>query len=123
MGAGSIAIYSPDGKVAKAFNPDFGHSIVYSFSIGALTKVEDQQVDNLLRVYPNPAEKEVTLRLESDFGAAKAELFDLGGKLISTFDVSGMSEAKFNVENLPSGSYFVRVTAQNYVMYKNFIKK
>lgn len=125
MGSGSLKILAPDGTTAKVFQPDFGYRLTYSFSIGAITSVEDMQADNLLRLYPNPTIGEVRFRVDENLGLVPVELYDNSGRMLMSdkFDLSNGNEGKFNIAELSAGSYFIRIVGKNYDIKKNFIKK
>lgn len=77
---------------------------------------EQLQAPNKFDFYPNPASDQVTIELV--FGQRvniKIELFDLLGKRVKLVDKFEGNEfaATFSVSDLPSGSYFVKVTTDD----------
>ena len=123
--AGSLKLYKPDGTLAKAFKGDFGNSIVYSFSIGSLTSVQDIQEENLMSLFPNPAIGELNCRIDENMGESTIEIFNSIGELVSKqrLNISQGEIIKINTDNLTSGNYHIRVSNGSLEIKKNFIRK
>jgi uncharacterized repeat protein (TIGR01451 family) len=65
----------------------------------------------VLTVYPNPAQLAVTLDLSTAPAATyDAQIFDVTGRLIRTLSLVGGSRTPLAVQELPVGTYVVRVT-------------
>lgn len=122
---GSLKLYKPDGTLAKAFKGDFGRSIVYSFSIGSLTSVQDAQQENLMSLYPNPALNELNCRIDENMGKSTIEIFNSIGELVSkqTLNITQGEVIRINTENLTPGNYHIRISNGSLEMKKNFIRK
>ncbi len=66
-----------------------------------------------INIYPNPATYECTISSDIAFPAgAKAEIFDVTGRLANTFGLSG-NYAVFSVAGLAPGIYECRITASD----------
>lgn len=64
-------------------------------------------------VYPNPTADRVTLSVEGTQGPLVAELYDAGGKLLLRQRIAkGQSTSDFDLANLPSAQYLLRVAAE-----------
>jgi len=63
-------------------------------------------------LYPNPARNEVNIIFNSDLGVKSVAICNLIGKTVSYFKTAGNS-ANLNIENLPSGIYFLRLMDAN----------
>lgn len=63
--------------------------------------------DNIV-LYPNPARSELNVNFENTSNVKTIAIYNLVGKQISTYRVSGKS-AKLDIEKIPSGIYFVRL--------------
>lgn len=68
-----------------------------------VTKSEDNIV-----VFPNPAKSSVNVIYNADMGVKNIGIYNLIGKMVSVYKV-GNTSAKLDVENLPSGIYFIRL--------------
>lgn len=123
--AGSLRLNKPDGTLAKSFKGDFGRSIIYSFSIGSLTSVQDAQQENLMSLYPNPALNELNCRIDENMGESTVEIFNSIGELVSKqkLNISQGEVLKLNTANLTPGNYHIRVSNGSLEVQKNFIRK
>ncbi|HVX00304.1 MAG TPA: T9SS type A sorting domain-containing protein [Candidatus Babeliaceae bacterium] len=67
---------------------------------------------NDIKIYPNPADNNITVSYPENSGIEKILLFDVTGKLISTNKAQG-NNATINLEDLASGVYFIRLLDPN----------
>lgn len=85
--------------------------------VGSLVKVT---------VHPIPTQDEFTVRIENGLSEKPLELllFDVEGKLLRTGAIGGTtgSTAKMNIENLPSGVYFLKGLSETYVFDQKILK-
>lgn len=65
--------------------------------------------DDEIVLYPNPARSAVNIIFDQNSGVKNIAIYNLIGKVVSVYRVSGNS-AKLDVDALPSGIYFVRLT-------------
>jgi hypothetical protein len=63
--------------------------------------------DNVI-LYPNPAKNDVNVIFDQNAGVKNIAIYNIIGKAMSIYKVNGNS-AKMNLENIPSGIYFVRL--------------
>ena len=82
----------------------------------------DEFLAGSVSLYPNPAREYVDIRIDGDVNVSMMEVFDVFGKLISTVNVVD-NPTRINVSNLANGMYFVRVTTEEGVVTKTFVKK
>ncbi|MGQ8335134.1 carbohydrate-binding protein [Sunxiuqinia sp. A32] len=91
-------------------------------TVSTPTGVDELQITSTMRIYPNP----VTTYLTIDCGKQRFEnimIFDNAGKVVLEKSGNYQGSASINVENLPSGIYFVSVqTADNGRLAKKFLK-
>ena len=76
---------------------------------------------NSISLYPNPAKEYIDVRVD-EFNVTNMEVYDVYGKLINTVNVID-NPTRINVSNLAAGMYFVRVTTEQGVATKSFVKK
>jgi len=81
----------------------------------------DDHLLNNISLYPNPAKEYIDVRVD-EFNVTSMEVYDVYGKLINTINVID-NPTRINVSNLASGMYFVRVTTEQGVATKSFVKK
>jgi photosystem II stability/assembly factor-like uncharacterized protein len=77
----------------------------------------------ILKLYPNPAREEITLRLPV---AAQIDIrvFDMKGSLLSyDRDVQINGEHTLNISGLKTGVYFMRIASESGTITKKFIKE
>jgi len=81
-------------------------------------------LSNSVSLYPNPAKEYVDIRVDGDLNVKTMEVYDVYGKLINTVGVCDTPvQTRINVSNLANGMYFVRVTTEEGVVTKQFVKK
>ncbi len=59
-------------------------------------------------IYPNPARDELNVVFDANADVANIAVYNIIGKVMTMYRVSGAS-ANLNIENIPSGIYFVRL--------------
>ena len=79
-------------------------------------------LENSVSLYPNPAKEYVDIRVDGDLNVKTMEVFDVYGKLINTVIVTE-NPTRINVSGLANGMYFVRVTTEEGMVTKTFVKK
>jgi hypothetical protein len=65
--------------------------------------------DNDVVMYPNPARDELNVLYNVNADVKTIAVYNIIGKVMAVYKVSG-SSANLNLENVPSGIYFVRLT-------------
>ena len=88
------------------------------------TGIEDYPLAGDVRVYPNPATDVVNVECTMNnvqLGGA-LQLFDVYGKLLQIIPITSET-TPVNVADLASGIYFMRVTTDQGVVTKRFVKK
>ena len=75
-------------------------------------------VDDLLQVYPNPADKVITLTISAGAGSdITVDLLDVNGrklrKLASSINAINEVVIRQPINSLPAGTYTIRATGQN----------
>ena len=78
-------------------------------------------LENSITLFPNPANDVVNVQ-SSMFQVQSIEVIDVYGKLINKVNVID-NPTRINVSNLANGMYFVRVTTEQGVATKTFVKK
>ena len=84
--------------------------------------VEDY-LNKAVTLYPNPATEMVSVAVsDANIMITGVEVYNVYGQLINTI-VSTENPLRINVSGLADGMYYVRVTTDNGVVTKNFVKK
>jgi len=77
-----------------------------------------------VKLYPNPANNQVTLGNPSQVNLKEAVLYDLTGRVIRTINLTGMGAQKtIDVTNLANATYIVRISSENGAITKQLIKE
>ena len=79
-------------------------------------------LENSVVLFPNPAKEYIDVRIDGDVTVSAMEVYDVYGKLINTVVVTE-NPTRINVSNLANGMYFVRVTTEEGMVTKTFVKK
>jgi len=91
--------------------------------ITAINQRKQMEKDDLF-VYPNPANKEISVNIKSEY--ADIKIYDISGKLIkeTIFHNLNLQSAKFklDVSNLKTGIYFIKIKDNISVKSNKFIK-
>ncbi len=90
---------------------------VHTLNVGVEVFTEKNVV-----LFPNPARQYVDIRIDGDVNVTEMEVYDVYGKLINNLSVIE-NPTRINVTGLANGMYFVRVTTDEGVATKTFIKK
>lgn len=136
-----IPIYDLEYNPVKneLFAGTFARSIM-SYSIDSLLFMEPMDtaiIDNThdvfarakpsLRIYPSPADNEITVSFyNSEFGKnSELVILDASGKLVAqtTFQTNGEVLEKLDVSNLISGTYFIKVKTRHTIRSGSFVKQ
>ena len=90
---------------------------------GTTTVGIDSWLSNSVSLYPNPAKEVVNVQCTmNNVQIETVEVFDVYGKLLNTVIVTE-NPTRINVSGLANGMYFVRVTTEQGVATKSFVKK
>ena len=87
-----------------------------------IVSVLDLTQDQDFKVYPNPAENEITVILDKDFKGSSFQIMDLNGKLIFSGDMKS-NVAKIDISGFDSGLYILKVDSDMYSYQTRFSKK
>ena len=88
---------------------------------GTTTTGIENHLANSIVLFPNPAKEYINVQCTM-YNVQLVEVIDVYGKLINTVNVID-NPTRINVSNLASGMYFVRVTMEEGVVTKSFVKK
>ena len=77
-----------------------------------------------MTLYPNPAKEYVDIRVDGDVNVTGMEVYDVYGKVVRTVvGANNNTSIRINVSDLSAGMYLVRVTTEQGVVTKRFVKK
>ncbi len=101
------------------FNTPVVTNTVSSYLEETVSTGEEMQNNNLVKVYPNPTDNNLTLETPA---LSTIEIFDIEGQLIKTIATSG-AKTNVDVSVLPCGVYVVEVRTEKGIAVKKFIKE
>ena len=115
-GSGGTAAYSV-GQIVYTTNTGAGGSVAQGvqqpYEISIVLGLEDHQISLNMKVYPNPTSDFLILNVGNfELSTLNFELFDVSGKLLESKKITSITET-ISMENLPSSTYFLKVTSNN----------
>jgi hypothetical protein len=94
-------------------NESVAQGVQQPFEISTTVGINETTINLELSVYPNPTTNVLNLKVENVDGLIY-QLFDKQGKLLENKTVVN-TNTTINVENLPSSTYFLKVTKNSQV--------
>jgi hypothetical protein len=118
----------PDGvyPVTMTAEDEYGNvgTCTFTLTIESVLGLDDNELDNAISMYPNPADSQVTISNSSNIALEKATIYDMNGKLIQQVDLSQMTGEKvIDVSYLSAGVYVVQITSDTSSAVKRLIKE
>ncbi|MCX7737278.1 MAG: T9SS type A sorting domain-containing protein [Candidatus Kapabacteria bacterium] len=80
------------------------------YQIGEISSVEDQNENNELKIYPNPATNIIEIKLGNYDKIITLEIFDLLGQLV--LSRYSLDDEKIDVSELAAGIYILKLTSE-----------
>ena len=104
---------------------DYGNSTTCTFELDlTLLGTDDNELNNAISIYPNPANEQVTISNSSNIALETAMIYDLNGKLVSQINLQNMqSEKMIDVSAYATGVYMVYITGEQSSVVKRLIKE
>lgn len=84
-------------------------SVLIKFNKSVTPSVNNVDADHLFSIYPNPASRNITLKLD-DEGTQTVDFYDSTGRLCKTVNVSS-AEENINIADLTKGIYLLKLKA------------
>jgi hypothetical protein len=116
--------FSPYGQPYVAYdislNPSFYRAMVMIYD-SVYVGINESQESRLL-VYPNPATDKITIELAEGQAPSQLSMMNLNGEEVLTRSLI-KPKTQIDISNLPSGVYFVRLTNNNTVEVRMFVKE
>jgi hypothetical protein len=115
QGSGYMKIKKVGGGIKKYFESEFGHKILYSFTISG--ELEAPEIEPLFsaELFPNPTSGELFFDLTNVNEEITMELLDLSGRIIFSEKqmVNENYTHRFDISHLVSGTYLFRAYGTN----------
>ncbi len=85
---------------------------------------DNNQSLGTITMYPNPAKGNVTIGNPQSLELERADIYDLTGRLVQSFNLKGMATAKtLNVDNLAAANYVVIIKGKEGQITKRLLKE
>jgi len=102
----------------------FGRGI-WESALYTVVNVKENELNNLLTVFPNPAKDNFTVQLNIETEKnIRLSLFDVIGRVVKSVDMGSLKSLNysFDVSNLVEGTYFIKVEAGDSFVVKKVSK-
>ncbi len=84
--------------------------------------VEEDELNNAISLYPNPAKDQFYINNASYINLQKAVIYDISGRLISEHDISNTSKTKtIKIPSASKGIYFVNIHSDSAMITKKMV--
>ena len=90
----------------------FEDSITFEFSKWTTSVNSINQSSDGVLVYPNPARNVINVQFGKHKNINSVSIYNLVGRQMANYSVSG-NDAKLNIEKIPTGVYFIRLSDKN----------
>ena len=115
-GSGGAVAYSV-GQIVYTTNTGTTGSVAQgvqqAYEISIVLGIEDNSINLELTAYPNPTTDYLTLNVGNfELSTLNFQLFDISGKLVESRKIISSSET-IAMENLPTATYFLKVSNNN----------
>jgi hypothetical protein len=123
---GQFRVRLVGGATMESFPSDFGRYHRYDFSVGFTLKIDESKLDNAILIYPNPNNGNFQIELSGIVKEqAKLEIIDISGRPIFQEEMQAneyFASSEINLQHINAGHYFVKITTNNGVYMKEFVK-
>ena len=125
QGTGSLRFVRTNIPFAiKVFEPDFGKSIHYAFSVGTTSYINEAEKENSFEVYPNPTNSQFNVELSfSTQTDVQIVVHDALGRLIDSQNSSNFKTGSFSFDlhAQSNGIYYCTVISESEKQTKKIV--
>ena len=119
----------PDGvyTITLTAEDEYGNvsECTFELTIESVLGLDDQNFDNAVGIYPNPADNFVNIANGSGLNLESVAIYDMNGRLVQNVKLGNAAiQNTIDVSNLASGVYIVQITGeQNAQTVKRLVKE
>ena len=124
QGTGYLKIKANSGTILKTFEPEFGKSIYYSFVIGVIDHIKEQNNESYFEVYPNPTTSQITIDIAlQEKTNTQIVIVDMLGRIIENKMLNdfNIGTFKFDLSNESNGVYNVSIINKDGIQSKRIV--
>jgi hypothetical protein len=107
-GAGVLQLKKINGANLKTFNPDFGASIIYNFTIDFPLTYSEFEKNTQIQIYPNPTSSTFTIDM-LDVQNAQVTVTNSMGQTLNLPNTKKMNSIVFDAKNIAKGLYYITI--------------
>ncbi|MBL7934959.1 MAG: T9SS type A sorting domain-containing protein [Bacteroidia bacterium] len=111
-----------DNNMGNTNNTNCYYPATYTQSVSTCTGIEEVTNNNLVSIYPNPANHFITVDVPDTNDGTIVYIINALGEIIATENATS-SNITLNIDNLTNGIYFVKIESKNGSAIKKFIKQ
>ena len=121
QGNGSVQFSQifPPPPFLVLFNSDFGSEIVHNFTVGYNLNIDEQHKNEDIKIYPNPANKEVNIEAKNNT-IKQISIYNSFGQLLKNIYPNNKI-AQVNIYDLNPGYYVIKIICNSQEKYKKLI--
>ena len=127
---GQMEVFGDDSVQLCIYDEDDVRIACYTVKNNSVATAihQNQIVDDLVRIFPNPASNLLTLELNKQYAPAsiqKLTVFDMNGKEVSFPNLSykGKDLVQLNISSLAKGAYFISLETKDKFGIQKFLKQ
>lgn len=121
FGDGSYSLEDDDGNVINT-GGDFGSEDAVLFSVENPLNVDEFNLENFIKVYPNPVNHKLNIELTNINENVDYEIFNALGQMLVEGDFKSNRRHSLNMSQYESGIYFVKLSIGSHSITKKLIK-
>jgi hypothetical protein len=91
------------------------------FDQAVTSNLEQNEIEETFRLYPNPAREEITVELPHPERWDYIELMDIQGKSWAQFSTNGQGRLTLPVGDFPAGPYILRIVGRQKIKNLRFL--
>jgi hypothetical protein len=110
------------GPVASGASDEFPQGLPFQLLGTEVLSVGELSLNNQVAIYPNPADKQITIANNSNINVTEANIYNLQGKLVQSIAL-GNKETIVDISTMASGVYMVKISSDSGTTTKKLIKR
>lgn len=99
------------------------NTITKTIVIDSVLNANDFVLKNNIKIYPNPATDAFTITLNKNYNKVSVVLFDVLGTAIMKKDIENAANLNLDITNLNTGTYLLKVIADDMFFASRIVKK